>query len=297
MTVCALIAFWDEEPAMLDRAIRSCALAGVTHLVACDGAYALYPGGHTSSGHRAHKTIRRAARAHDLPLALYVPDRVWETEMEKRSFMFHLAHEHSPEGWWIVVDSDYELMEPRWPLPVLLDGVTDDVCTATLHTPPGPNGNATFGPPLHMSMRVLFRAQPGVTVQGNHYTYVTADGRHLWGNETTTKLQPAHDLTGDVHIQHWTYHRPKRRIGQQFDYYRARDAAGVELGPCQDCGQHLAVFMVPTQLRDLGDKLESLWLPVCGFCEPAALERAKAEAVALGADPRLAAVRVPLTVG
>lgn len=294
--VVGLLSWWDENEAFLDRAIRSAAAAGVSALVALDGPYALFETAGVSSGARQAKTIRRACRAAGIPLVLEQPSERWPTEMAKRTRLFQLGETiTTPDDWYVVLDADYEIAASA-PLADLLADLAEDAATVRIETPTGPSGRASFGPAPVMEIRALFRASRGLHVDGNHYSYFTADGRLLWGNPTRQHLEPAHDLTGEVTINHWTYFRSASRLDRQFGYYQARDQAGVELRPCMVCETELSQVMVPTGLRREDDEsVTAGWVEVCHTCKTDAIEAVLAEADALGIQVGVDGLpRVPL---
>lgn len=302
MRIAALLSWFDEERATLSRAIVSAARAGCTHLVAVDGRYALYDATRTLSPHRQRMVIEQTAEGFHLDLTLSCPREPWPTEMEKRTHMFALAAV-LPVDWLLVLDADFEVKPCD--LGVLLgqlgEGPGHEVAQVELHTPPGPGGNARFGPPPVMPFRCLYRQGTPIVVGPNHYTYTRTsyrtpklshgditghDTRYLWGNDTENALVPAADLTADVKIVHHTYHRPKPRVSAQFDYYRARDKQGVEAGLCRKCRERTALFMVPAGVKELsGDRDLSIgWAEVCEQCRDSMVEAAVVEAARLGAD-------------
>jgi hypothetical protein len=282
MEIAACLAWYYEPEGFLERAIESAGKAGVTHLVAVDGAYALFPDGEPQSPETNLVAIYAAAERAGMECWLYIPDACWPTEASKRSFLFQKAHELGVD-WLYVMDADFDLVCSRL-LPEILAEVEEDVGFVRLLTPPGPGGSVAFGPAVRDEMKLLYRGNLDIRVVGNHYTYQAADGRFLFGNRAEVEEVPAADLTEEVVVHHWSYHRQKWRIASQYDYYRARDKAGIERSQCR-CGE-AATSMVTSRLTEHPDGWEASWLPVCERCLPDAERKTKSEARRLGIDPR-----------
>jgi hypothetical protein len=100
--------FYDEPVPELVACIKGLHDAGVTELVAVDGAYALYPDGQPASDPNQHAAIVLACRRLGMGCTLHVPARVWAgNEVEKRTFLFKLGWTVAEEGdWFWVQDAD-----------------------------------------------------------------------------------------------------------------------------------------------------------------------------------------------
>lgn len=225
MKLIALLSWFDESPEWLEATIDS--LPGVDHLVALDGAYQLYPGGGPESPREQHTAISDACHRNDIAPFIVVPGCKWQgNECEKRSRLFaegNLIAE--PGDWFMVIDADEVCQEPPADLRERLEATELDVAEVLFHEPRGRRE--------HYPIRILFRAQP-IQVVGNHYTYLTADGRKLWGPGRRS-LEPALDLT-DFEILHRTFERDALRSEAQHLYYKIRGKVGVEIGVCIRCG-------------------------------------------------------------
>lgn len=280
----ALLAFYDEPEAFLTRMVESLPRARVTRLYALDGAYALYPYGRPESPPSQRQAILDAAERIGIHARIATPGRLWRDEMEKRSTLFRLADAHGPDDWLFVVDADYEIVDAPGNLLHRLNESGRDVATVMLQTSSGPYYQNL--PPLS-PMRSLFRAGLGITVDGNHWTYVTRDGRKLWGRHGD-KIVPALDLTHKVRVAHHTNLRPLDRARRQILYYRARDQAGAEQGSCQRCRFRRAIGWALTDLRPLAaprhsnEMVAGSWIEVCEVCTPVVRAEALEAAEALG---------------
>jgi hypothetical protein len=96
MTLTALCSFFDEQPETLHRMIASLPKAGITHLVALDGRYALFPSSRNQSRthHKPSRTPQRRAQASPNAAATRPP--VQGGEIEKRTHLFELGETVTP---------------------------------------------------------------------------------------------------------------------------------------------------------------------------------------------------------
>ena len=302
MTLAALLAWYDEPPTFLYRAVTTAIeRAGADVIVAVDGRYALLGDDDVpvESPREQFDAIVEATRGTTAMLVHHRPVEPWPTEMEKRTRLFALAESvlDRDRDWMLVLDADFEVVRADRLRERLAAAAARDLHVAEilLHTPPGPARRGRVGCPTLMPMRAVFSTRESpIRVDGNHYTYVGRGGR-LWGTGGR-EFVPAADLLADVLIVHWTWHRPERRVERQYAYYRARDASGDERTPCERCGERLAVALVPTDIRDLGSRVDGAWVPVCEGCEPAAVEDAARQCVRIGVSTDYAGFRVPLVV-
>lgn len=218
--IVGLLSFYDEHPDWLTRCIHS---LPVDHLIAIDGAYRLYPDGKASSPPRQHEAIRDAAAAAGIPLTLHIPNTVWPGEVEKRNHLFEIAETMTgPADWYFVIDADEHVTATPPDLKARLAGTVFDVGAIHLTEPGHPRGTMVF--PTHPK---FFRAIHGLRAIGNHYTYTTPDGRKLWGNAKTDRLEPRADLT-DLQVMHSKNLRHPDRYENARTYYLTRDEHGIE---------------------------------------------------------------------
>lgn len=179
--VVGLLSWWDERLKTLETAIRTHHAAGVTHLVALDGAYAALPGGKARSSEGQARHIRKVCAELHIPLLLEQPETTWEgQEIEKRQHLFHLGYtvSTSTDDWFFVIDADHRC-EPKGDLHLLLSSTDSDTVGCLVL-----EGDTTrFNQQTHRRFaRLLYRAVPGITVgPDNHYTYRSANGDVLWG--------------------------------------------------------------------------------------------------------------------
>jgi hypothetical protein len=216
--------WYDENPAWLAACVASMARAGISHVVAVDGAYALYPDGirHPRSGLEQHAAVSEVCQAMQIGCTLHSPAEAYAgNEVEKRTLAFRLAEQVAEEDdWYFVMDADQTIVSSL--------GLREKLATTDLDV-----GEVLFyergagqefnGERSLWPVRCLFRAIPGLAVVGKHYSYVTPDGRDLWGDPPLCEACP----TG-VEVEHRTRWRPRPRIMAHAQYAQRRDELGVE---------------------------------------------------------------------
>lgn len=218
--ITALLSWYCEQPDWLAKTIHSLELAGVTRLVAVDGAYSLFPGARGRSSNVEHDTICDTAAAVGIDVTIMAPDAPWPSEIDKRNHLFRLADE-VPADWYLVIDGDERIAEVPGDLHERLRTSIFDVAQITLEEP-----HPTLAP-VTVPFPMFFRAIPGLEVVANHYTYVAPDGRVLWSAADRVRLEPRLDVT-DMRVLHLTHFRePVRRLWAR-RYYVDRDRQGVE---------------------------------------------------------------------
>jgi hypothetical protein len=231
-----LVSFYDEPADTLSECIAALAAHGVDHLVAVDGAYQSYPDAKPASPVDQHAAIMVSCRKAGIGLSFHIPARAWDgNEVEKRTFMFAAALGVAEPGDWFWVQDADQVVITAPDLKQRLAETDHDVAALTLHDTVAARMDRKDWPPDFL-LRCLFRAQP-ITVRRNHYTYVTADGRVLWGGQDSThELEPALEMP-DVLVEHRPDRRPRERLHAKHVYYTQRDASGAELGDCMRCDE------------------------------------------------------------
>jgi hypothetical protein len=219
--IVALLSWYDEDPAWLERCIRSLPQARVSALIALDGAYSLYPDAKARSHRSQHEAIERAAQAAGIPCQIHAPDAPWDGEVQKRNHLFDLA-EQTPADWYMVMDADEFIISAPKDVPARLARAPFDVAAVTLREPGHPLGTMIY--PTHPK---FFRAIPGLRAITDHFTYTTPDGRKLWGDAKRCHLEPRADLTS-VTVEHHNQLRHPDRRKAALTYYETRDQAGIE---------------------------------------------------------------------
>lgn len=299
MKLVCLLSWFDEDPAWLTEMVESLALADVDHLVALDGAYSLFPGAAASSHPDQQEAIAAAARKIGIHFTIKSGYRIWETEMEKRTTLFALAERvTSPDDWYLVLDADCVVKSAPTNLKRRLAGFTTDAVRVTMDEPFPPTGKVKSFP-----LRSLFRAIRGLHVERNHYTYVTPDGRQLWGRVTSDGRElrrgDASVRAGevDLRVEHRTHLREVARAARARSYYAERDRLGVEVGDCDRCGQP-GTREVPAQWEETaGGAKAARWLSVCDRCLSVVRAENDRELRAFGLPSDLAQVAFDKVIG
>lgn len=285
MKLIGLLAWYDEPAAELVAAIKSLAEAGVTEIVAVDGAYALYPDGRAASDPNQAAAIVLSCKQLGLGCTLHVPREPWAgNEVEKRTFLFRLGLSVAEPGdWFWVFDADEVVTEFPDDLKERLAGYEHDAAEVEIFDTIA--ARAKLGSwPERFAMRQLFRAQP-IKVETNHITYVTGDGRLLWGYDGDHRpAEPCLDLTDCLVVEHRPDRRSQERLQAKLVYYTARDASCVERGECERCGAP-AVRLVPKDWRWTGIGPAAMWMECCEACTSVQEAENRAVLEGMGVDP------------
>lgn len=247
MRITGLLAWYDESPVWLAAAVAGAAKL-CDHIVAVDGAYALYPAGRPQSDPEQAEAITLAAYTASVGVTVHRPAGVWMgNQIEKRTFMFQMGLLTGAD-WVYVFDADDLVTGVPGDLRDRLAAAEEDVACFTLwggedierdtakaaaarmFSYPTESGNRYF--------RGLFRALPNLRVEGCHYHYVAdRDGQtvHLRGHEDVHDLEPFLNLT-DMRVQHRHHQRTKARLETSAAYDRVVRAHGLELVTAEDWG-------------------------------------------------------------
>lgn len=239
MKIWALLSWYDEQPGHLREMVESVAPL-VDGVIAVDGAYALYPNAKPESSREEHLAIVQAASECGLERWILNPGRPWiGGEVRKRAAMFHYALSKATphEDWFLIMDGD-----------MLLDDNSVNVqeARAALENTPADVAEVTFAElaygssthTVHCSgFRSLFRALPGLTVEGTHWIYTVPDEtrpakrRFLWHPVGGHSAEKALDLRDCVRLLHRPHVRDAERVKSRQEYYVAREQARAEVVP------------------------------------------------------------------
>lgn len=290
-----LVSFYDEPLDNIARCLVGLHRARVGHVVALDGAYALYPDGAAASASNQHAAWITGARKLNMACTLCVPATVWkDNEAQKRTALFaHALAAATPGDWFIVIDGDEFITEVPTDLEDRLAATELDVAEVQAIDAVAVRLERQDMPP-RFPVRKLFRAQP-ITVGPAHCMYRTADGRLLWGMTRDRQPEPTLDLI-DMVLEHHPDRRPIGRLTSKMAYYRARDDARIERGGCHWCAEP-ATELVPVAWRmntALGAPAAE-WREACVNHVKVARRIGDAELVLLGIDP--ASVQVENRMG
>jgi hypothetical protein len=231
------LSWYDESPAWLGGAVTSAARV-CDHVVAVDGAYALFPHGRAQSSSQQHEAIREAAHGAGIGLTLHLPLERWEgNEVEKRSFLLELGcRVAGDDGWLFVFDADDLIRETPADLRDRLaatEMAVAEVRSIELRDPQQwPEMTRACDVPMEWGgpRRLLFRALPGLRVAGTHWMNIADDGnggyRCLSGPR---QFDPEDALPlPEVVVEHRTHFRDKHRQALAKGYYAVRDALAIE---------------------------------------------------------------------
>jgi hypothetical protein len=210
-----MLVWYDEPVDHLAGCVASLKRASVTHLVAVDGAFMLYPSAlrRPVSPPEQAAVIADVARQSGIALTLHVPSIPWMgNEVEKRSVMFELAGLTGAE-WLLLVDADEYVHAAPYDLLEVLAGVSEPCATVAFTDREGADGRT--------SIVRLFRNQPGLRVVGTHYGYVSDD--HPEGVEAA-----GIGMVMDVVLQHRPRDESAPRRRRQREFYRLREELGIE---------------------------------------------------------------------
>jgi hypothetical protein len=287
MRLIGLLSFYDEEPSWLSAAITSYARIGLNHVVVADGAYALLPTGQPRSTTDQHVAIIEACNALGLGLTLHTPQTVWfGNEVEKRAFLFALGNTVAEDDdWFVVIDADEIVTHPV----VVRDDLTKtdkDALALTLWEKRVENEHTArlareyyFPKVSQFPIPKFFRASTRPTVTGNHFTYVSEDGRELWGYNA----EP-HDHIAALRVHHRKTMRDSERRAVQKAYYKRRDDLAIEATRCVECDA-LSSTWLPDNWEVIDGQLTSEHSPVCPDHLQVVRERNGQAIRKLGFDP------------
>lgn len=228
MIVTAALCWWDEDPDLLQRAVRSAAQIA-DRVVALDGAWGRFPGGTPASPPEQAQAIREAAATVGLGCLILTPDRVWTGEIEKRTYLYQLASIRS--DWIAVVDADHIITCDREEARATIEARSDvDVWSVDMYTRPneeraielsaaGPWHKQSSG--IVIPFAHLLRALPDIRVERFHWWHSALDplGERVWmqygGNDYAVpdgrRVLP-HFHLDHYRVEHNTLHRDEERV-------------------------------------------------------------------------------------
>jgi hypothetical protein len=235
--VVGLLSWYDEAPSWLAATVASFA-PYIDALVAVDGPYAAFPhNGRAKSSPEQVEAIQRVADAVGIELIIHQPSYPWlGGEVEKRTQAFHLCQSITDDQDWIwVFDADEVLTKAPSDFRLQLEDAPSDAVAATLTQTRNLDelgdvaGAMSFQPDSHHDLTMIFRALDGLRVMGRHDTYVAGTDEnpvYLWGPSTLPVVTPWR-MVG-LEVEHRTHRRAAVRKAQSAEYYRTRDALGLE---------------------------------------------------------------------
>jgi hypothetical protein len=231
-----MLAWYDEDPAMLHRAVSSLHVIA-DRLVAADGRWDYYPGETTGSPSEQREAITDAAGEHGITVLFDEPVRAWSGQVEKRNHLLGMAQ---PSDWLLPLDADWELEGEREPARRALETAAADALTVRFYTPP-PGRDVRLhdvaSTAWHANMAgttvrepLVWRNLPEIRIENQHWMYsAVKDGRRvsLWGYQ----YPPADTADLDaVRIVHHCLSRDERTVMANRAYCERRDAYTAEHG-------------------------------------------------------------------
>lgn len=241
MKVIALLSWFDESPTWLTAAVASASRL-CDAIVAVDGAYLLFPGRKIRSAPEQSEAILETALSLGMECVLHVPNQRWlGNEVEKRSHMLALGERIAEpwQDWYLVMDADDVLATVPKDARKRLEESEFNVAEVSLvetddeHSHPAKENVArAFEASWDTTMprRKMFRAIPGLTVQGAHwiYAYDRADGsRGYLRGQREFEPEDAEPLP-DLIFEHRTRFRGRARRELQRTYYSRRNDNRIE---------------------------------------------------------------------
>lgn len=244
MKLLALCSWFDEQREALLPSLDSWAKAGVTHLVAVDGRYALFPSDRDASPAEQRGWLDVACRHLGIGSTVHVHAGPWEGgEVEKRTAMFQLALAVSDPGdWWLIADADMPVTEAPPDLLDRLAGADEESAVVRMHDVLAAKMDRVDYP-ADSPFRCLYRAHPMAVGPAHWRYYSVVDGHDMWRGTDTAGLREPLDLYGAVTMEHRPHVRTTGRTLQKNQYYSRRDTTGIEMGKCPRCNQQATVRM------------------------------------------------------
>jgi hypothetical protein len=207
--IIALLNFYDEDPQILRNCVHS--LGFCDHLVAVDGAYAMFPDAHACSPIEQVNALWDASK---IPMTYSVPGEPYAgNEVEKRNALMRLGNAIADPGdWFLVIDADMVVTSVPSNLRAVLEQTNCMVGTYWL-------ADSQWGG--RHPIRYLFEAAPDLHITTTHYGYRRGD-TYLW----ETGGLPA--VETDLIIEHRGHERTPERTARADEYDRRVQVAGIE---------------------------------------------------------------------
>jgi hypothetical protein len=284
-----LLCFYDEPISELVACIKGLHTAGVDHIIAVDGAYALYPDAEAASDPNQHAAIALTCRKLGMACTLHVPSEPWAgNETAKRTFLFALGWSMADEGdWFWVQDADMVVTKAPEDLKAQLAATDERTAEVELFDIVIESFNQADWP-SRFHMRSLFRADK-ITVGPAHCLYTASDNVGLWAGTGIDNdgMAGTLDLFESVTVEHRPANRPPERQRRKGVFYAERDAQCIERGDCEKCGKP-AVRLVASAWKP--SKIGGPVAQWAEACEPCARKLEKVSAIRLrqmGVDPAM----------
>lgn len=214
MKICAALAYYDEPVEFLERCISS--LEGICdEIVALDGAWQHFEGGHMSPLEQA-ESIWRTSRKASIKPHVAIPSRVWESQVHKRQCL--MEHAAAYADWVFVIDGD-EYVTYSEPETIRRDlYATEHLCAYAAWKNLNQGETMPGTTPASGLNRRLFKAGTTVKIVHSGYFY----------EGTNVLLGDALDLRHCLAIEHDNVNRGVERNARARQYRRDRERHAVE---------------------------------------------------------------------
>lgn len=241
MRIHGILSWYDESPSWLGTAVAGFARF-CDHIVAVDGAYALYPNGKAKSHPYQAEVIQHTAEAAGVACTIHQPQEVWwGNEVEKRNKAFDIVSAFAEDGDWVCIfDADCHVMSCS-PDSIRRELSTTDCVAGLYGLTDTEDWLATGAGSLATETKLatqwverqpdLYRWDPTLRVGPAHGDYsIERDGERVW-LRGPYELDHRHDITDFLVVHHRTKQRAMLRREAQKGYYQMRDAMGIEEQP------------------------------------------------------------------
>lgn len=244
MRIVAMLAWWDEPADDLYDCVKSMRTL-CDAVVAVDGAYEMTPGATRLSPPEQMAAIKQAAHDYGMDCAIYLPEKIWTGQVEKRAAMLEEACRDA--DWVIAVDSDHRLVGDREKIRKELAriGHGADSILHSFHTPmpenpaellrlsPHPWHTELAGKTIDHSL--LFRVLDDMRIDRDHWGYsgVRPDGLRIAVGNWHGSQHPHgmyHRLAAPFRVDHMCFDRDLMRLDRNRAYCKTRDAFKLDNG-------------------------------------------------------------------
>lgn len=239
MKIHALMSWYNESPTFIASAVASIA-PHVDHVIAVDGAYALFPDAQPRSDRLEAETIQAICDGAGISCTIHRPATVWYgNEVEKRNQLFKIASAFSEPfvDWYWILDADCIITSTPSNLRARLEAAEEWSVDVALwerrdHLGDHPDVARAMSLPTHSAIpnTCLFRVLKDMQVIGTHYVYggfrpdgewVYAWAPHIMGPQPVLKMP-------EIRVEHRSIYRDKYRRDLSHTYYQTRDQLGIE---------------------------------------------------------------------
>jgi hypothetical protein len=184
------------------------------------------------------QVIAETAREVGLECEIHTPSRLWNGQVEKRSFLLGKATEgmNPSRDWFMAVDADHIWHGPRYTIrweiahiPEDTDAITVPMFTPMNHARPLEESAAGEWHANHanktMSPQRIFRSLPGVMVERYHWWYSAMKGGNrvwLWGGDQKRPHVKVREMQAPMLVEHRCLFREPLQIERNREFCEDR---------------------------------------------------------------------------